>query len=53
MSRAWIFGARNTEHVDRETQLIRWASREQELRAQRLRIFGLEAEEGRHIRISL
>ena len=53
MSRAWIFGARNTEQIDRETQFIHWAAREQDLRTQRLRIFGLEAEEGRHIRISL
>ena len=53
MSRAWIFGARNNEEIDRESQLILWNSREQERRAQRLRIFGMQAEEGRHIRISL
>lgn len=53
MSRAWIFGARTKEQQNDETQLIHWTRQEAELRLQRRRIFGLEAEEGRYIRISL
>jgi len=53
MSRAWIFGARTNEQVDRETQLIRWTARQAELRAERSRILGVESVERRPYRYSL
>jgi hypothetical protein len=53
MSRTWFFPSRKPRVAARETTVGRWLAQESGLPAERLRIFGFEATDGRHVRISL
>ena len=53
MSRNWRFTGRKPRTEDRATIVDRWMANESDLRAERLRIFGFQATDGRHVRISL